>query len=141
MAEADAAAMRVRAEAERERLLARAHGTEAVVQAENMRNADQIKMKVDLARIDALPDLVGRAGGADSSGGGGGAVNEVVDGVMSMALQLPAVKKLGEEVGLNIGGGIAGLSDSIESEADKLADPADSESDVNSDNHEGDNHG
>jgi len=120
-------------------------------------------MKVDLARIEALPDLVGQmmkpaekietirinqvsgfnngGGSTDSSGGGGSAVNEVVDGVMSMALQLPAVKKLGEEVGLNIGGGIAGLSDSIESEADSVTDPADSESGVISDNHEGDNHG
>jgi flotillin len=30
-----------------------------------------------------------------------------------MALQLPAVKKLGEEVGLNIGEGLKGLSDSL----------------------------
>jgi hypothetical protein len=37
----------------------------------------------------------------------------VVDGVLSMALQLPAVKKLGEEVGLNVGEGLKGLSDSL----------------------------
>ncbi len=30
-----------------------------------------------------------------------------------MALQLPAVRKLGEEVGLNIGEGLQGLSDSL----------------------------
>jgi len=37
----------------------------------------------------------------------------VVDGVLSMALQLPAVKKLGEEIGINIGDGIKGISDQI----------------------------
>jgi len=158
MADADAAATRARAEAKREQLLAHAHGTEAVVHAENMRNPEQIKMKVDLARIDALPDLVGQmmkpaekietirinqvsgfngsANASDSTSRGNGAVNEVVDGVMSMALQLPAVKKLGEEVGLNIGGGIAGLSDSIDNdnEANTDAEPVNPESDSNSNN-------
>jgi flotillin len=33
--------------------------------------------------------------------------NQVVDGILSMALQLPAVQKLGEEIGINIGNGIA----------------------------------
>ena len=30
-----------------------------------------------------------------------------------MALQLPAVKKLGEEIGINIGDGIKGISDQV----------------------------
>ena len=38
------------------------------------------------------------------------AVNQVVDAVMRLALQLPAVRKLGEEVGINVGGGVRGLS-------------------------------
>ena len=42
-----------------------------------------------------------------------GFVNQVVDGVLSMALQLPAVKKLGEEIGINIGDGIKGISDQV----------------------------
>ena len=34
--------------------------------------------------------------------------------MLKLALQLPAVKKLGEEVGLDIGGGVRGLSASLE---------------------------
>jgi flotillin len=37
-------------------------------------------------------------------------VNQVVDGVLSMALQLPAVQRLGEEVGMNIGDGVRGIA-------------------------------
>lgn len=52
-----------------------------------------------------------------ASGGDGGddksTVNQVVDAVLSMALQLPAVQKLGEEVGMNIGDGVRGLSNSL----------------------------
>jgi flotillin len=33
-----------------------------------------------------------------------------VDSVLSMALQLPAVQKLGEEVGMNIGDGVRGIA-------------------------------
>ena len=47
-------------------------------------------------------------GGADKA-----VVNQVVDGVLSMALQLPAVKKLGEEIGINIGDGIKGISEQV----------------------------
>ena len=41
-------------------------------------------------------------------------MNQVVDGMLKLALQLPAVKKLGEEVGLNVGGGVRGLSAALE---------------------------
>ncbi len=37
----------------------------------------------------------------------------MVDSVLSMALQLPAVQKMGEEVGMNIGDGVRGLSNSL----------------------------
>lgn len=145
MAEAEASALRERSLAQKEELLARAEGTEALIHAENIRNPEQIRMKVDLARLDALPDMVGKmmkpaekietirinhisgmnggggGNGAANNRNGGSAVNEVIDGVMSMALQLPAVKKLGEEVGLNVGAGIEGLSDSISGNEDSSA--------------------
>ena len=102
-------------------------------------------MKLDMARIEVMPDMVGRmlkpaekiesirinnitgfgsggpygngtgTGSGTGTGGGnnGPAINQVVDGVLSMALQLPAVKKLGEEVGINISDGLKGLSDSL----------------------------
>ncbi|MEO9873960.1 MAG: flotillin domain-containing protein [Anderseniella sp.] len=139
MAQAEAKSVIDRAKAEKDRLIATAEGTAAVVKAENAQSSELIRMKLDLARIEVMPDMVGRmlkpaekiesirinnitgfgssgpyGDGTGTGGGNGGpAVNQVVDGVLSMALQLPAVKKLGEEVGINISDGLKGLSDSL----------------------------
>lgn len=137
MAQAEARATIDRAKAEKDELIAKAEGTAALVKAENSQSGELIAMKLDMARIDALPEIVtrmmkpaekiesirinnitgfGPSGGAGGGEGGGNerpAVNQVVDGVLSMALQLPAVKKLGEEVGLNISDGLKGLSESL----------------------------
>ena len=143
MAEAQARATLERAAAEKDELLARAEGTAALIQAENAQSPELIDLKLDLARIEALPAIVekmmkpaekietirinqitglggssaggGSTGGGDGGGGAeargdGNAVNQVVDAVMRLALQLPAVRKLGEEVGINVGGGVRGLS-------------------------------
>ncbi|MCY4450787.1 MAG: SPFH domain-containing protein [Immundisolibacterales bacterium] len=138
MAEAQARATLERAVAEKDELLARAEGTAALIEAENAQSSELIGLKLDQARIDALPGIVekmlkpaekietirinqisgvgGAAGGGDAGAGGGAqggdgsAVNQVVDAVMRLALQLPAVKKLGEEVGINVAGGVRGLS-------------------------------
>ena len=64
--------------------------------------------------IVTVPDL----GGAESVDVGDmndDGVNNVIDGVLDLALQLPAVKKIGEEVGLNVSEGLKGLSDSLDS--------------------------
>lgn len=136
MAQAEAKALLDRAKAQRDELLAKAEGTAALIQAENSQSPDLIKMKLDMTKLETLPGLVGQmmkpaekidsirinhitGMGGRSSGGGSGpdgdgaVVNQVVDGVLSMALQLPAVKKLGEEVGLNIADGVSGLSRSV----------------------------
>ena len=141
MAEAQARATLERAGAEKDELLARAEGTAALIEAENAHSPELIGLKLDRARIDALPGIVEKmmkpaekietirinqisgmgggpagAGGGDGTGAGGAAagdgnaVNQVVDAVMRLALQLPAVRKLGEEVGINVGGGVRGLS-------------------------------
>ena len=139
MAEAQARATLARANAEKDELLARAQGTAALIDAENAQSPALIGLKLDQARIRALPGIVekmmkpaekiesirinhitgiGSGSGASEGGGGAGsdgtAVNQVVDGMLKLALQLPAVKRLGEEVGLNVGGGVAGLSASLE---------------------------
>lgn len=144
MAEAEAGASKVRADATKHELMATADGQSAVIAAENSQSEDLIKMKIDLAKLETLPDVVGKMmkpaekidsirinhitgfGGMGGSGGGGGnagdsgggsgdkaVVNQVVDGILSMALQLPAVKKLGEEIGINIGDGLKGIADSV----------------------------
>ena len=131
MAEAEARATLERAEAQKKKLLAEAEGRAAVIAAENAQSPDLMAMKLDEARLKALPEVVERLlkpaekiesirinqitgiGGASGGGtgeGGGSTVNQVVDGVLSMALQLPAVQRLGEEVGMNIGDGVRGIA-------------------------------
>ena len=133
MARAQAEATLARANAEKDELLARAEGVAALIRAENTHSQDLIRLKLDRERIAALPGIVeklvkpaekieairinhitglGPAGGHGNGGDGGGgdgdgaSVNRVIDGILNLALQLPAARKLGEEVGLNIGGGV-----------------------------------
>ena len=71
--------------------------------------------KIEAIRINHITGLgPGAGGGGGGTGGNGTAVNQVVDGMLNLALQLPAVKRLGEEVGLDIAGGVRGLSASLE---------------------------
>ncbi len=131
MAGAEAKATLERAEATRTRMLAEAEGRAAVIAAENAQSPDLIAMKLDEARLKVLPEVVERmlkpaekietirinaitgmngTGGGGEGGGEKSTVNQVVDSVLSMALQLPAVQKLGEEVGMNIGDGVRGIA-------------------------------
>jgi len=133
MAEAQAKAMIDGANADRDRLLSEATGRAAIITAENAQSPELMAMKLDEQRMRTLPQLVEKMmkptekiesirinqmngfNGASGRGEGGdkSTVNQVVDSVLSMALQLPAVQKLGEEVGMNIGDGVRGLSNSI----------------------------
>lgn len=139
MARAEANATVERSAAAKKELLARAEGTAALVAAENAQSNELIRMKLDQARIEALPDVVerllkpaekiesirinqisgmggGTNGGNISRGGDGkgSAVNDIVDGVLGLALQLPAARKLGEEVGLNIADGVKGITAALD---------------------------
>lgn len=141
MAQAEARAVVERAKAQKDEMLAEAEGKAAVIQAENAQSEELIRMKLDLAKLETLPHLVGKMlkpaekiesirinhiTGFGNGGGGSGkesaedkaVVNQVVDGVLNMALQMPAVKKLGEEVGLNIASGVSGISKSVDGEAE-----------------------
>jgi uncharacterized membrane protein YqiK len=132
-AQAQAKAMIETANADRDRLLSEAKGRAAIIAAENAQTPELMAMRLDEQRMRTLPQLVEKMmkptekiesirinqmnGFNGASGGGGGddksTVNQVVDSVLSMALQLPAVQKLGEEVGMNIGDGVRGLSNSL----------------------------
>ncbi|MEM7059502.1 MAG: flotillin domain-containing protein [Pseudomonadota bacterium] len=135
MAQANAKATLEQANAEKDQLLARAEGTAALIAAENAQSEELMRLKLDQDRLRALPGVVeklmkpaekietirinhitgmGTPGGASGEGGEKSAVNQAVDGVLNMALQLPAVKKLGEEVGLNVGDGLSGISEPLE---------------------------
>ena len=152
MADAQAKSATVRAAATKDEMLAKAEGKAALTAADNTLSSQVIRMKIDMARLDALPVIVdkmmkpaekidsirinhitgfGGAGG-DGSGSGSGekaVTNQVVDSVLSMALQLPAVQKLGQEIGINIADGIKGVSDAASGSANDDDKPADTNED------------
>ena len=131
-AQADADALTIRAEAKKADLLAEAEGRRAITDAENALSAEIIAMKVDLARLEAMPEIVaemvkpaekidsikihqvsgigGAAGGGSSSSGDKPVVNQALDSIMGMAVQMPALKKLGDELGLSMENGLAGVA-------------------------------
>lgn len=129
---AKADALSAASEAKKTELLAEAEGRAALVRAENGLTPELIRMKVDMHRMDTLPTLMsemmkpvekiegirihnisglggGRTGGDGSSKP---VVNQAIDGLMEMAVQLPALQKLGREIGVNLEDGLAGLADS-----------------------------
>ncbi len=133
-ATAEANALTIRAEAKKTDKLAEAEGTRALVAAENEISTEIAAMKVQLARLAALPDIVAQMvkpaekidsikihhvtglNGANSNGGdvasaqaSGSPITQAVDAIGAMAVQLPALKKLGEEVGVSLDGGVTGL--------------------------------
>ncbi|MEM9047794.1 MAG: flotillin domain-containing protein [Pseudomonadota bacterium] len=142
-AQADADALSIRAEAKKTDKLAEAEGTKALVDAENAISEEIAAMKIKLAQIEAMPGIVAQmvkpaekidsikihqVSGLAPAGGGvpgsagtaavqGSPVTQAVDAIASMAVQLPALKKLGEEVGISLQDGMAGMlaaSDTLE---------------------------
>ena len=123
-AQADSQAVRSRAEAERARLLAESEGTKAKIAAENTRTDSLMKLELERYRLDKLPEIVSqmmkpaekiesiRIHQVTGLGGAPGCrrqrrrwrrtrppVNQVMDSILGMALQLPALKSIGESIG------------------------------------------
>jgi uncharacterized membrane protein YqiK len=132
--EADVAELR--AAAKRREMLAEAEGRRAQVDAENAIDSRIAAMKIDLARIDALPKVVaemvkpaekiesirihqisGLGANQGQPGASKPAVNQALDSIMEMAVQLPALKKIGEDLGLSLEGGLAGVTRGLMPEA------------------------
>ena len=128
---AEAEAVRTKAEAERLRLLAQSEGERAVIEAENSQTDALIRMKLEQYRLDRLPEIVsqmmkpaekidsirihqlnGFGGGASASAGGNGdggqktPINQVMDSILGMALQLPALRSIGDSIGLDFSSAI-----------------------------------
>ncbi|WP_282168471.1 flotillin family protein [Ruegeria atlantica] len=129
-AQAEADALNIRAEAKKNDMLAEAEGKRAIVEADNVLSVDQIRMKVDLARIETMPSIIAemvkpaekidsikihQVGGIGGTNGGAASsgdkpvVNQALDSIMGMAVQMPALKKLGEELGLSMENGVGGV--------------------------------
>ena len=134
-AHADADALKVRAEAKRMDLLATAEGQKAIANSENELSAEIVAMKIRLAQLEAMPAIIaemvkpaekidsikihqvtgmGQPSGAGGEGASAGTpVNQALDSVLGMALQMPAMKALGKELGVSLEDGIAGVADSV----------------------------
>ncbi len=133
-AQGDADAITIRSEAKKSDMLAEAEGRRAITDAENALSDALINMKVALARLEAMPKVLAQAvkpaekidsirihhvsglnqgGGAGVTGGGEGKapINQALDSIMGMAVQMPALKKLGDELGLSMDGNISELLD------------------------------
>lgn len=128
-AQADAQAVRTRAESERLRLLAESEGTSALIAAENTRSDSLIRLQLERYRLDKMPEIVAQmmkpaekiesirihhvsglngapgtpgASGGDAAGHDGSGrppINQVLDSILGMAVQLPALKSIGESIG------------------------------------------
>ncbi|WP_164660950.1 flotillin domain-containing protein [Tropicibacter sp. Alg240-R139] len=133
-AQAEADALNIRAEAKKNDMLAEAEGKRAIVEAENVLSAELIGMKIDMARVEAMPGIVaemvkpaekidsikihqvGGIGAPMATGGSGGekpVVNQALDSIMGMAVQMPALKRLGEELGMSMENGVSGVTNGV----------------------------
>ncbi len=128
-AKADAAAKTKASEAERARMEAEAAGRIALNQAENTLGEAVIRMRLEERKLDRLPEImtqmmkpvekidsikinqISGAGGGNGSGAGegvDGAFGAAMDQILGMAVRLPAMKQMGEEIGLDFDANLAG---------------------------------
>lgn len=135
-AQAEADSLSIRAEAKKTDLLAEAEGRRAIVEAENAITEEIVNMKIALARLEKLPEIVaemvkpaekidtirihqvsglGQGTGGDANGHDKPPVNQALDSIMGMAVQLPALKKIGEDLGVSMDNGVTGLVDELTS--------------------------
>ena len=135
-AQSDADAEKVRLSAMAEELAMKAENARAMNEAENAMSPEVIELARDKARLEALPKIVEQmvrpaekidsikihhiTGGAldrsrPSGGGEGGGdkppVNQALDSIMDMAVQLPALRKIGEDLGVSFEDGMSGVVD------------------------------
>ncbi|MEO5844465.1 MAG: flotillin domain-containing protein [Caldimonas sp.] len=136
-ARAHASATTTRAEAERIRLTAESEGARAMIGAENSRTSELMHLQLEQHRLDRLPEIIaqmmkpvekidsirihqvtgfggssnGNGGGTGGAGGDGGQrapVTQVMDSILGMALQLPAMKSIGDSIGVDLSAAVGG---------------------------------
>lgn len=120
-ARADADATDIRAAARRNDRLAEAEGQRAMIDAENRIDRHIATMKVDLAKLETLPKVVaemvkpaekiesirihhlsGLGSGTQGQNGAKPPLNQALDSIMEMAVQLPSLRKIGEDLAMDL---------------------------------------
>ena len=120
-AQADAKVKTTEAEAEKLRMEAEAAGQFALNTAENTLSDAIIGMRLEERKLDRMPEImtqmmkpvekidsirinhIGGMGGGQASGeGADGAFGSAMDQILGMAVRLPAMKQMGEEIGVDL---------------------------------------
>lgn len=127
-AQADATAAAKVAETDRLRMEAEAAGRVALNSAENTLSDAVIRMRLEERKLDRMPEImtqmmkpvekidsirinqISGAGGAGTGATEGvdGAFGAAMDQILGMAVRLPAMKQMGEEIGLDFDANLAG---------------------------------
>jgi flotillin len=132
-AKADAEAAKLRIATLKAEMTAKAEGQKALNEAENVFTKEIIALKADIARLEAFPKIIEQMvkpaekiesirinhvtglpmGGGGSAGEGGTSktpINQALDSILDMAVQLPALKKIGEELGISLEESLNGVT-------------------------------
>ena len=128
-AKAEAEVARSLAETEQRRMEAEAAGRHALNQAENTLSESVIRMRLEERKLDRLPEIMtqmmkpvekidsirinqisgmGNGGGSDGGTGVDNAFGAAMDQILGMAVRLPAMKQMGEEIGFDFDANLAG---------------------------------
>ena len=124
-AQAESSVVKETAEAEKARMEAEAAGQSALNSAENILSPEVIRMRLEERKLDRMPEIMTQmmkpvekidsirinqiAGIGEKSGEGvDGAFGAAMDQILGMAVRLPAMKQMGEEIGLDFEANLAG---------------------------------
>jgi len=123
---ADAEAKKTLAAAELTKAEAEAKGNAARIEAENSMSDELVRMRLEERRLDRLPEImtqmmkpvekidsikINHIGGLGEQGNTNvesGAFGSAMDQILGMAVRLPAMKQMGEEIGLDFDANLAG---------------------------------
>lgn len=121
-AQADATVKTTQAQADKERMQAEAVGQSALNSAENTLSDAVISMRLEERKLDRMPEILGQMmkpvekidsirinhiggmgmGSSGDSEGVDGAFGSAMDQILGMAVRLPAMKKMGDEIGVDL---------------------------------------
>ena len=138
-AKAEAESSKLRIATMKDEMETKAKGQRALNDAENVLNKEIVALKADLARLKALPKVVkqmvkpskkidsirihqisgGGLTGGSSKKGSKPPVNQVLDSIMEMAVQLPALKKIGKELGISVEEGLKEKTNKVQKASGK----------------------
>lgn len=126
LAKAESEAMELKGNAERVRLVAEAAGRRAQIEAENQQSEELLRSRIEMHKLDRLPEIVSQMmkpvekiesirinqiAGFGHTGGGASEsspFNQALESILGMSVQLPMMKKIGEEIGLEFDSQLAG---------------------------------